>query len=206
MYTARIVFVASIVFAASTAHAQVGRPAAQKPKAAKGAAETVATQPPPGYVIGPDDVLRVVFWRDADMSSEVVVRPDGMITLPLVNDIPAAGLTPAELGSRVTSASARFIETPNVSVIVKEINSRKVFVTGQVVKPGDYPLANSMTVVQALAMAGGLKDYADAKNILVMRKDQSRTNTFKFNYKDFSNRKHLEQDLELKPGDTIVVP
>ena len=206
MKTAGIMFVASIALAGSAAQAQVNRPLAPLAQPTVANATEHVAAPPPGYLIGPEDVLHVVFWRDADMSADVVVRPDGMITLPLVNDVQAAGLTPSELGTRLATAASRFFDQPNVTVIVRQINSRKVFITGEVSKPGEYPLTSPTTVLQVIAMAGGLKDYADAKNIVVMRKDRASTKTFRFNYKDVSNHKRLEQDLELKPGDTIVVP
>jgi len=165
----------------------------------------VAT-PLPAYVIGPNDVLTVVFWRDKDMSTDVVVRPDGNITLPLLNDVRAAGLTPDELRAQIVAEAQRFIEDPSPTVVVKEINSRKVFITGQVEKPGPYPLSVSMTVIQLIAMAGGLKEFADGKNILVMRTDNGTQTAFSFDYQQLLKRKNLHQNIELKPGDTVVVP
>jgi polysaccharide export outer membrane protein len=162
--------------------------------------------PPAGYVIGPQDVLAVVFWREKDLSAEVVVRPDGRITLPLLNDVQAAGLTPDELRERVQQAASRFVETPNATVVVKEIHSRKVFVTGKVARAGTYPLMGPTTILQMLATAGGLMDFAKSDRIVVMRTEQGKTQTFKFNYKDVMKSKNLEQNIELKPGDTILVP
>jgi polysaccharide export outer membrane protein len=162
---------------------------------------------PPDYVIGPEDVLAVLFWREKDLSVEqVVVRPDGMITLPLLNDVQAAGLTPAELRDALAKAASRFVEDPDATVVVRQINSRKVFVTGQVGRPGAYPLLGPTTVLQAIAQAGGLLEYAKANDILVMRQVKGRTQTFKFRYKDVIRGKHLDQNIELKPGDTVVVP
>ena len=122
---------------------------------------------PADYVIGADDILTIVFWREKDLSSEVVVRPDGRISLPVLQDVHAAGLTPEQLRDSLTKTAERFVEDPNVTVIVKEINSRRVFITGQVAKPGPYNVTSPMTVVQLIAFAGGLLEYADAKNILV---------------------------------------
>jgi polysaccharide export outer membrane protein len=161
---------------------------------------------PPDYVIGPDDVLDVIFWRDKDMSAQVSVRPDGRVTLPLLNDVQAAGLTPEQLRSYVMTAAAKYVEDPNVTVVVKAINSRKVFVTGMVAKPGPYPLMGPTTVMQALAMAGGIQEFADSKNIIVMRTDNGRQVAYRFNYKEVVKRKNLRQNIDLKPGDTIVVP
>jgi polysaccharide export outer membrane protein len=162
--------------------------------------------PPADYVIGPEDVLSVVFWRDKDMSLDVTVRPDGRITLPLLNDVVAAGLTPAQLGDRLAADAKRFVEDPNVTVIVRQINSRRVFVTGEVAKPGPYPLIGPTTVLQMLATAGGLREYADAKHILILRRENGRTTMNHFNYVDVLKPAGLRANIELKPGDTIVVP
>lgn len=160
----------------------------------------------PDYLIGPEDVLGVIFWRDKDMSAEVTVRPDGKISLPLLNDVDAAGLTPAQLCDRVTERAKRYVEDPSVSVVVKQINSRRVFVTGEVMKPGPYMLIGPMTVLQMIATAGGLREYADSKHIIVMRVEGGRPVSYPFNYQDVSRRKNLRQNLDLKPGDTVVVP
>ena len=162
--------------------------------------------PPPDYVIGPDDMLTIVFWRDKDLSTDVAVRPDGKISLPLVNEIQAAGLTPEQLRLTVTEAASKLIEDPTVSVVVRQINSRRVFVIGQVAKPGPYPLTGPTTVLQMIAIAGGLLEYADAKNVLIMRNEGGEPLSSKFNYKDVSKGKNLKQNIELKPGDTIIVP
>ena len=162
--------------------------------------------PPPDYVIGPDDVLTVVFWRDKDMSGDVTVRPDGKITVPLVNEVAAAGLTPEQLRAQLTELAAKLIEEPSITVIVKAINSRTVFVMGQVGKPGPYKLSDRTTVLQMLATAGGVLEYAKAKDIRVLRTENGKQLSFKFNYKDVSEGKNLKQNIELKPGDTLIVP
>ncbi len=161
---------------------------------------------PADYVIGPDDVLTVVFWRDKDMSSDVAVRPDGKISLPLLNEVQASGLTPEQLRVQVTEAASKFVEDPTVSIVVKEIHSRKVFITGMVNKPGTYPLSGPTTVVQLIAMAGGVLEYADSKHITILRTVNGRETSLPFNYKDLAKRKNLKQNIELKPGDTIIVP
>lgn len=189
-----------------TTPAKPGAATPAKPGAATPAAAPAQTPPPPDYVIGPDDVLQVLFWREKDHSAEVVVRPDGMISLPLLNDVPVAGLTPEQLRDKVTELAKKYIEDPTVSIIVKTINSRKVFITGQVAKPGPYPLGAPTTVLQLIAMAGGLGDFADQKNIAVMRTEGGKQVRYKFNYKDVSRGKNLKQDILLKPGDTVIVP
>jgi len=177
------------------------------PQPAPGAAVVSTGVPmPTDYVIGPDDVLGIVFWRDADMSGDVTVRPDGNITLPLVGDIKAAGLRPEELKDAVKKASIKFISDPNVTVVVRQINSRNVFVTGNVARPGAYPVSGQMRILQLLAVAGGLTEFADQKKITVTRTTGDKVEMLKFNYKDVASGKKPEQNVVLKPGDTVVVP
>jgi polysaccharide biosynthesis/export protein len=163
-------------------------------------------QVPPGYIIGPEDVLTVVFWREKDLSGDVIVRPDGRISLPLLHEFQAAGLTPDQLRERVVAAADKYVQDPNVSVVIKQINSRRAFITGMVNKPGPYPLMSSTTVVQLIAMAGGLQDYAKKKNIVVMRTEGTQAVRYKFNYAEVIEGKNLTQNIELKPGDTVIVP
>lgn len=164
------------------------------------------TAVPKGFVIGPEDVLDVVFWREQEMSGEVTVRPDGMITLPLIGDIRAAGLTTELLKVELEKAAARLITEPNVTVAVKQLNSRKVFITGEVENPGPYPLTGPRTVLQLIAVAGGLLEYADKDNIVVLRTVDGQQKSYKFRYSDVSRGKSLQQNIELQPGDTVVVP
>src|SRR5258708_7408175 len=128
---------------------------------------------PADYVIGPEDVLGVVYWRDKDMTGDVAVRPDGKISLPLLNDVQAAGMTPEELRNKLVEASKQYFEDPSITVVVKQMNSRKVFITGEVGKPGPYPLAGPTTVLQLISIAGGLRDYADSKKILIVRNENA---------------------------------
>jgi polysaccharide export outer membrane protein len=164
-----------------------------------------AASTPPGYVIGPDDVLQIVFWRDKDLSGEVVVRPDGRISLPLLNDVVAAGRTPEELRAALVASASAYFGNPSATVVVKEIRSRKVFITGSVEKPGPYVLTAPTTVLQLIAMAGGLKDYADQRNIVVMRTTNGQQVSFGVDYRSLLRRQKLEQNLALLPGDTILV-
>ena len=198
-----LAFVTTAAFAVPNACAQDARasgPAtANEPVTAR-----PAVVPPAGYVIGPDDVLSIVFWRDKDMSSQVTVRPDGKITLPLLDDVQAAGLTPTDLRAQLAAESKRFFENAHVTVVVQQINSLKVFITGLVAKPGPYPLTAPTTVLQLISMAGGLKDFADSKNITIVRTNGRQTSTFQFNYREIG--RNLSQNIELKPGDTVVVP
>jgi polysaccharide export outer membrane protein len=161
---------------------------------------------PPDYIIGPDDVLSIVYWRDKDMTAEVAVRPDGKISLPLVNDVQAAGLTPTQLRDSLVTESKKYIEDPNVTVVVKQINSRRVFITGEISKPGTYVLSGPTTVLQLIALAGGVRDYADTKKIQIIRNENGKPVSHLFNYKDVMQGKNLQQNIELKPGDTVIIP
>lgn len=181
------------------------RPAAQqRPAAPAGIPEGVT--PPTGYTIGADDVLTVVFWQDKEMSGDVVVRPDGKITLPLINDIQAAGLSPIQLRDQIEEAAAKFLREPNATVVVKQINSRKVFITGQVAKPGGYSLTAPTSVLQLIATAGGLLEYADREHIVVLRNENGKQTSYRFNYKDVAQQKNLQQNVLLQIGDTVLVP
>ena len=178
---------------------------AAEPAAARDTAESIpGVDPPSGFIIGPDDVLSIVFWRDKEMSTQVTVRPDGKISLPLLDEVQAAGLTPAALRAYLSAESKRFFANPNVTVIVNQVNSRKVFITGQIAQPGSYALTGPMTVLQLISMAGGLKDFADSKNITVVRRENGQTSSYAFNYKEIG--RNLRQNIDLKPGDTVVVP
>jgi polysaccharide biosynthesis/export protein len=179
------------------------------PSTSPAASPSDGTPLPAGYVIGPTDVLSIVFYHEKDVSADVVVRPDGKISLPLLNDVQAAGLTPDQLREQVTEAATKYFEDPAVTVIVKEVNSRKVFITGEVNKPGAYGLTEHMTVVQLIALAGGLQEFADKKHIVIVhvaRRPDGVPWSDAFNYQDFLKRRGLDKNIELKPGDTVIVP
>jgi polysaccharide biosynthesis/export protein len=163
-------------------------------------------QLPSDYVIGAEDVLGVLFWREPDMNGDVTVRPDGMITLPLLGDIRVVGLKPEALKVELQKVAGKFLSDPNATVVVRQINSRKVFITGEVRTPGAYPLTGPRNILQLISLAGGLNEYAKGDKIRVMRTEGASTRTFQFNYKDVSQGKKLEQNIQLQPGDTVVVP
>jgi polysaccharide export outer membrane protein len=160
---------------------------------------------PPDYVIGADDQLAIRFWGDEKLSVDVSVRPDGKISVPLLNDVQAAGLTPEELNKVLETAASRYIADPDATVIVREIRSRKVYVLGQVSKPGPIQLNTDMTVLQALAEAGGLLEYAHKDDLVIVRKAGGKEQRFKFNYGDVFDGKKLQQNILLQPGDTILI-
>lgn len=161
---------------------------------------------PDDYVVGAEDVLGVVFWREAELSGDVTVRPDGRVTLPVIGELQAAGLRPEDLKKQIETAAAKYVTEPNVTVVVRTINSRRVFVTGRVTTPGVHLLKGPLTVMQAIALSGGVTEFADAKNIKVLRIVDGKSVTLPFNYKDVVRGRKLEQNILLLPGDTVVVP
>ncbi len=160
----------------------------------------------PNYVIGAQDVLDINVWKEPDVSRVVPVRPDGKISLPLLNDVQAAGLTPDQLAAKVTEDLKKYVTNPQVTVIVTAINSQRVYILGEVTRPGAFPLLPGMTVLQALSSAGGFTQFAKVKNIFVRRLQDGKESKYLFNYKDVIGGKRPEQDILLKAGDTIVVP
>ena len=186
--------VASVTLGVSAAAAQASSALPPAAAGAKAPAIPEGVVAPEDYVVGPGDVLSIVYWREKDLSAEVTVRPDGKISLPLLNDMAASGLTPEQLRVKINDAAERFVEVPTVSVVVKQINSRRVFITGQVNKPGSYTLAAPTTVLQLIAMAGGVLEYADTENVAIMRIDNGRPSAFRFNYNDVARRKNLQHD------------
>jgi polysaccharide biosynthesis/export protein len=160
----------------------------------------------PRYLIGAQDVLDVSVWKEPDLSRQVPVRPDGKISLPLLNDVQAAGLTPTELAVQITTGLDKFMTSPQVTVIVSQINSQRIYILGEVARVGAYVLLPGMTVLQALSNAGGFTAFSNVKSIYVMRQENGKPQKYFFNYKEVVSGKKTEQNIELKAGDTIVVP
>jgi polysaccharide biosynthesis/export protein len=181
--------------------AQAGVPKNTQSKPASG---TVPSDPT--YIIGPMDVLDVNVWKEPDVTRTVPVRPDGKISVPLLNDVQAAGLTPMQLQATITEGLKKFISDPQVTIIVTEVNSRRIFVLGEVAHAGAFPMLPQMTVLQALSSAGGFSQFAKLNGIYVLRTVNGRQVTYPFNYKDVVRGKKGEQNIMLEPGDTIVVP
>jgi polysaccharide export outer membrane protein len=180
----------------------------QEPAANAASAKTAAAAPATDsdYKIGPQDVLRIDVWKEPDITRIAPVRPDGRISLPLLNDVQAAGLTPSQLAATLTEGLKKFITNPQVTVSVSEINSRRVYVTGEVTKPGAFPLLPNMTVLQALSSSGGFSQFAKIKGIYVLRVEDGKQVKHPFNYKDVVSGKKPELNIPLQPGDVIVVP
>jgi polysaccharide biosynthesis/export protein len=158
------------------------------------------------YIIGAEDVLYIHVWREEPLSRSIPVRMDGKISLPLIDEIEAAGTTPKQLKEKITEKMKQFVENPVVSVTVMEANSFKVFVSGQVRTPGVYRLRSETTILQIIPMAGGLTEWADQKKILVIRKEGGKDKRITVNYKKLVKDGDLSQNIVLKAGDTIIVP
>jgi polysaccharide export outer membrane protein len=200
---------------ASKPTAPVSPPTAEAPKPsapvpaptapAPAAAGSLVT-PPPDYVIGVGDVLAISYYKEKDMTADYVVRPDGKITLPLLNDLDASGMTTDQLREKLTQASTKYFVDPNITVGVRVINSRKVFILGGVNKPGAIDLVVPLDVMSLIAVAGGLKEYVDGKDIVILRTERGRQTAIKFNYKEVQRGRNIEQNISLKPGDRVIVP
>jgi polysaccharide biosynthesis/export protein len=159
------------------------------------------------YLIGPEDVLSINVWKEPEISRTIPVRLDGRISLPLAGEVQAAGRTPLQLEQEITAKLKNYISDPEVSVMVQQIRSKRFNVLGQVVRPGSYLLTNSTTVLDAIAMAGGFRDFAKQKSIYVLRRNSDGTETrLPFNYKDVVKGKHMEENVKLLPRDTVVIP
>jgi len=198
------VFSATLVLALLIAAA--GQVWAGNPGDDKKPSPPAAATSDPDYIIGPEDVLNVNVWKEAEMSGTVPVRPDGKISLPLLNDVQAAGLTPTQLAEQVSEKLKRYLAQPRVTVVVTKVNSRRYFVLGEVTRAGAFPLLPNMTVLQALSSAGGFTQFANSKNVYVLRVENGKQNKLPFNYRDVVKGRNAEQNILLKPGDTIVVP
>lgn len=160
------------------------------------------------YIIGPEDVLEITVWRNADLSKTVAVRPDGRISMPLIGDVVAVGRTPAQLTAEISTKLKEYKENPSVAIVVKEVNSYTIFVLGEVAKPGRYPLKSKTTLVQAITIAGGFTPVAARNKLVVFRFNDSGKgdDKIKASYDDIVLRDGSMQNVELKPGDTVVVP
>ena len=183
--------------------------ATQNQTPAKPAAAGVAAKPAtddPNYMIGAQDVLDISVWKEPEVSRTVPVRPDGKISLPLLNDVQAAGLTPSQLAAQLTESLKKFVANPQVTVIVTTINSQRVYIMGEVIRAGAYPLLPGMTVLQGLSSAGGFTQFANLKKIYVLRQENGKQAKLPFNYKEVVGGKNSDQNIMLKAGDTIVVP
>lgn len=194
---------AAFVVSSAAAQQSSSAPKEEKAPVVKGATQDTS------YIIGEEDVLNISVWKESEITKVVPVRPDGKISLPLINDVQAAGLTPVQLGASITEKLRKFIADPQVTVIVTAINSRRIYIVGEVARAGAFPMLPNMTVMQALSSAGGFSQFANLKEIYVLRNEDGKQTVIPFNYKEAikpSRGKRAEQNILLKPGDTIVVP
>jgi polysaccharide export outer membrane protein len=202
--------VAGLLAAAIPVQAQQQDDNKKKSSEANAAATEAAPKKPatddPNYVIGPQDVLDISVWKEPELTRPVPVRPDGRISMPLLNDVQAAGKTPLQLAADITAGLKKFVTDPQVTVIVTTINSQRVFILGEVNRAGAYPLLPNMTVLQALSSAGGFTIYANLKKIYLLRVEDGKQVKHPFNYKDVLAGKAADQNIIVKAGDTIVVP
>ena len=159
----------------------------------------------PDYVIGADDTLHISVWKEPDLTETLPVRPDGKISLPLLNDVVAAGMTPSQLADSITVRLKKYIADPRVTVVVTAMNSQKIYVLGEVVHPGTAPLQPNMTVLQALA-SSGFTQFANTKGIYILRNENGKQQKIPVHYRALIKGEAIDQNLILKPGDTIVVP
>ena len=173
------------------------------------ASKTTPPQPSPAagstYMIGPEDMLFVSVWKEPDLTNTLPVRADGMISLPLLNDVQAAGLTPMQLADSITEKLKKYVSDPHVTVVVTQMNSKRIYAMGEVLKPGPINLLPHMTVLQALSTTG-FTQFANTKGIYVLRNQGGKQTKIPINYKKLIKGEEMEQNLALEPGDTIVVP
>ena len=214
MSYARVFVVTMSIFASTALMAQSGSepstPTAGSPAATQPAQNVEASAPKAhdnSFVIGNDDVLAINVWKEPDVSRSIPVLSDGKISLPLVGEVQATGRTPLKLEEEIAARLKNYIEEPEVTVIVQQINSQKFNILGQVNKPGSYVISNSATVLDAIALAGGFRDFAKQKSIYILRQDADGSQTrLPFNYKEVVKGKNSGQNIKLQPRDTIVVP
>jgi len=186
------------------------RPLSVSSKTDSGAADKALLTVTPDYIIGPEDILEITVWKNADLSKQVQVRPDGRISLPLLGDISAVAKTPVQLTDEISAGLRVYMENPTVSIMIKEVNSYQIYVLGEVNKPGKYPLKSKTTLLQGITVAGGFTAMAARNKIVIFRfsKDGGHEGLTKLraSYDDIVVRDGSSQNIELKPGDQIVVP
>jgi polysaccharide biosynthesis/export protein len=185
---------------------QITQTASAKPLTDRAEGVNPAAKVGKDYVIGADDVLDVNVWKEQELTRTLQVRPDGKISMPLLGDVQAAGLTPAQLAQTVSERLKKYLTAPQVTIILTQINSQRVYVTGEVTRPGAYPVLPGMTILQAITSAGGLTPFANAKKIFLMRDENHIQTKYPFSYKEVLDGRKADENLKVKAGDTIVVP
>ncbi|MFI5104264.1 MAG: polysaccharide biosynthesis/export family protein [Terriglobales bacterium] len=184
---------------------QNAAPTAGSPTSDTTASAPAANLTGPEYVIGPDDVLHIAVWKEADLTATLPVRPDGKISLPLLNDVQAAGMTPMQLAGSLTEKLRKYLADPRVTVVVTQINSKRIYMVGEVARTGAMPMSPNMTVLQALSTAG-LTQFAHTKKIYVMRNENGKEVKMPVNYDRLVKGRDMDRNYVLRPGDTVVIP
>ena len=185
----------------------IGQPLAAEKKTDAAKQTWSAKASPNDYQIGAGDILEITIWKEPDLSREaVLVRTDGKVSFPLLNDVQAAGLTPLEMKRNMEIGLKEFISNPFVTITVTSPESQKIYILGEVLNTGEYPLTKNLTVLQAFALAGGFTEWASKKEIILMRKEGGKEKIYRINYKSIIKGKDLGQNLKLKADDTIIVP
>jgi polysaccharide export outer membrane protein len=202
---AALVLISGIALAQNDAAPPADSSAPDKTASDKATNAASTSQVAPEYVIGPEDVLHVAVWKEADLTATLPVRPDGKISLPLLNDVQASGLTPQQLGASLTEKLRKYIADPHVTVVVTSINSKRIYLTGEVSHSGAMSMLPNMTVLQALSSAG-ISQFANTKRIYVLRTENGKQQKLPVNYRKLVKGEQIEQNYVLLPGDTIVVP
>jgi polysaccharide export outer membrane protein len=202
---AGLVLIGSIALAQAAPAQPAANSATDKTASDKATNAASASQAGPEYVIGPEDALHIAVWREADLTASLPVRPDGKISLPLLDDVQAAGLTPKQLADSITEKLKKFLADPRVTVVVTQINSKRIYLVGEVLHVGATPMLPNMTVLQALSSAG-LNQFANTKRIYVLRTQNGKQQKLPVNYRKLVKGEQIEQNYLLQPGDTIVVP
>jgi len=187
----------------SVVNAQNSTPANDVSSSVHGTASSVTDE---NYLIGPEDVLSIVVWKEPELSQTLSVRPDGKISLPLLNDLTASGQTTLQLKEKITSSLKQYISDPNVTVIVQSARSQKASVMGEVARPGTYFINGPTNLLQLISLAGGFRDFAATDKVSIIRNENGKSVKLKFNYKEFLKGKQLDNNIQIKPGDIIVVP
>ena len=207
---AALILIGSIALAQAAPAQPAASSASDKTASDKTASDKTTTvastsQAGPEYVIGPEDALHIAVWREADLTASLPVRPDGKISLPLLDDVQAAGLTPKQLADSITEKLKKYVADPRVTVVVTQINSKRIYLVGEVLHVGATPMLPNMTVLQALSSAG-LNQFANTKRIYVLRTENGKQQKLPVNYRKLVKGEQIEQNYLLQPGDTIVVP
>jgi polysaccharide export outer membrane protein len=173
----------------------------------KNTEETLLAEQTNTYIIGSGDILEIMTWNEPELTrDDILVRTDGKISFPFLNDIQAVGLTPFQLKLKIEDGLKKYIEHPAVTVQVKEPGSKKIYILGEVLQTGEYPLVKKLTVLQAFALAGGFTEWASKREIILLRYEEGKENIYRINYRRIIDGKDLGQNLELRPNDTIIVP